>query len=112
MNISDEESRGHGLDALSRGRRSSDDAICEFLWTSDTDTVFKVPGDDLDHGGDETSLNAPLLPRSMDRSGMMELEELERSQGTGEAGVKGTLMDGIANVCCSCLDGSGLSVDG
>lgn len=59
--------------------------------------VFKVPGDDGLERGDE-SVNAPLLPGGdgSARSNMVELEELEQVEGMG--GVKGTLMDGIANV--------------
>lgn len=64
--------------------------------------MFKVPGDDEETYDRETSTSAPLLGGEATGSRMEELEALERSEGPQE-GVKGTLMDGIANVSSAVL---------
>lgn len=59
--------------------------------------MFKVPGDDDDRYDREASTSAPLLGGELRGNRVEQMEELERSEGPQE-GVKGTLMDGIANV--------------
>ena len=64
-------------------------------------SVFDTTADDIDL--DERSTSAPLLPRGeRDGSLVEEIDELLRSQGPASAAsvtaVKGTLLDGVANV--------------
>jgi hypothetical protein len=74
--------------------------------------VFKQPGDDDERYDREASTSAPLLGGEATPSRMEELEALERSEGPQE-GVKGTLMDGIANVSSSTIrTRTALTVDG
>jgi hypothetical protein len=61
--------------------------------------VFKVPGEDVEDN-EELSTDAPLLHGGTRRIQRLEDDELEELMNTDgpKSGVKGTMMDGIANV--------------
>ena len=133
--LSDEETR-IGRSSLARSLASTPDrdgAVCTCtcqrypICSPTLMTVFKAPGD-VDgsplkdpqdhrehHEDQDHSDSIPLLHGGQRRSSLVdELEELEHAEGPNGGGVKGTLLDGIANVSYpsivewtyrSCIDG-------
>ncbi|KAK1925556.1 amino acid transporter [Papiliotrema laurentii] len=109
--LSDEETR-IGRSSLARSLASTPDRDGAVLFKAPGDvdgSPLKDPQDHRDHHEDQDhSDSIPLLPGGQRRSSLVdELEELEHAEGPNGGGVKGTLLDGIANMANSIM-GAGI----